>query len=120
MDIKSLVGALAVTTQAGDLTQSQLVLLTAAGTIFGTPVFGDDPVMPETKVPRTFLRVCFDKLDSPQSEKHALCGNENFFLLKNVSVVPSIVPGEEPTKLPFLFVRYDSVLACTVGSIDYK
>lgn len=124
MDIKSLVGALAVTTQAGDLTQSQLVLLTAAGAIFGTPVFGNDPVVPETEVPRTFLRACFDKLDSPQSEKRTLCGNENFFLLKNVSVVPSIVPsivpGDEPTKLPFLFVRYDSVLACTVGSIDYK
>lgn len=116
MDIKSLVGALAVTTQAGDLTQSQLVLLTAAGAIFGTPVFGDDPVGPETEVPRTFLRACFDKLDSPQSEKRTLCGNENFFLLKNVSVVPE----DDAPKLPFLFVRYDSVLACTVGSIDYK
>lgn len=120
MDIKSLVGALAVTTQAGDLTQSQLVLLTAAGAIFGTPVFGNDPVGPETEVPRTFLHACFDKLDSPQSEKRTLCGNENFFLLKNVSIVPSIVPGDESNKLPFLFVRYDSVLACTVGSIDYK
>lgn len=120
MNIRSLVGALAVTTQAGDPTHNQLVLLTAAGNIFGTPVFGDDPVMPETEVPRTFLRVCFDKLDSPQSEKHALCGNENFFLLKNVSVVPPIVPGDDATRLPFLCVRYDSVLACTVGSIDYK
>ena len=48
MNIRSLVGALAVTTQAGDLTQNQLILLTATGTIFGTPVFSDDPVTPET------------------------------------------------------------------------
>ena len=116
MNIRSLVGALAVITQAGDLTQSQLILLTATGTIFGTPVFSDDPVTPETEAPRAFLRACFGKSESTQPKKHVLCGSEPFFLLQNATVVI----GNEPTKLPFLFVRYDSVLACTVGSIDYK
>ena len=116
MNIRSLVGALAVTTQAGDLTQNQLILLTATGTIFGTPVFSDDPVTPETEAPRAFLRACFGKSESTQPKKHVLCGSEPFFLLQNATVVI----GNELTKLPFLFVRYDSVLACTVGSIDYK
>lgn len=116
MNIRSLVGALAVTTQAGDPTHNQLVLLTAAGNIFGTPVFSDDPVTPETEAPRAFLRACFGETESTQPKKHVLCGSEHFFLLQNGAVVI----GNELTKLPFLFVRYDSVLACTVGSIDYK
>ena len=97
MNIRSLVGALAVTTQAGDLTQNQLILLTATGTIFGTPVFSDDPVTPETEAPRAFLRACFGKSESTQPKKHVLCGSEPFFLLQNATVVI----GHELTTLPF-------------------
>ncbi len=112
MNIRELVKAQALAiTELDPLKGNSLILLTATGIISGTPVFSDDDLTKETDIPRTLLRACFGKLDEPQSKKHNLCGNDHFFLLRNVS----IRQGSNPTNCPYLFVSYNAVQACSLG-----
>ncbi len=85
---------------------NELALVTAAGIIFGTPLFHTE--RHKSHKEEIVLEKMGMLLDSTPG---TLICNEFVFILRDVR----IRNGMDIATFPFLFVRFDSVLACAVG-----
>ncbi len=108
MPMKKIVANQALLLRLDSLRNNRLVLVVPSGIITGIPIFIDDD---STSALEETVASAVEKLTPPCSDDALLRGNDTVFMLRDVH----IWSGDKHLEHPFLFVRYDSVIACTLG-----
>lgn len=108
---KDLISQFAAMTSLDSMKGSHLMLLTSAGIVIGTVVSSDetDPaILPMAKTTYKLVEGYYEENRLPANTP--LQGNDGFFLLKNAVIQSS----NTTTKIPFMVVFYDQVIAVSV------
>ena len=92
----------------------KLILITAAGTIVGTPILKDDDDESALSLAKMTAHYTSD-----YGEKYSLgddfkaLGNDGFLMIKNVEIINL----NQKTHLPFLIVFFDQIIGVSIGDI---
>ncbi len=107
MNMKELIAAHARLLREEEFQAAELVLVTASGVIFGTPLFSNDKLL---SLEEDAVLEAIEVLPRPGTDE--LIGDNTFFMLRDVIVHQ----GGGTVELPFLLLRFDSVIACTLSA----
>lgn len=107
MNMKDMISTQARLLREEDFKDNELVLVTAAGVIFGTPLFSSSKF-----ITREEYAILEAAEMSPCREVDELVGDDAVFVLRDVH----IRQGSDIISLPVLLVRFDAVIACVIGT----
>jgi len=98
------------------LERNQLILFTAAGTIYGDVVVNDDDVADHV-TSENLLQKIIEQSTKTYKEENGIdgpvSGNDGYVFLKNVTIL-----NGNRTNIPCLVVFIDQIVAAAVGNID--
>ncbi len=110
MNTKELITANALLLRHEAFPDNRLILVTGAGVMTGIPVFACDGYV--SKEEETVAKTV-EKITDANTNPDTLRGDDSVFMLRIVN----IKRAHRQIAIPFLFLRYDSVIACTIGSL---